>query len=133
MILDNENENLKVSEWITRYTELGNFSIVTGYFTIGALAYFAKQVNKEIKSFKFILGDIVNVDLINDRSIDLLNENITVDAALKLSNLAQEAVDFLKQDNVLAKTLEPNFCHAKVYLFNPEKDERHKLFHHRKF
>ena len=38
MILDNENENLKVYEWISKYTEEGTFDIVTGYFTIGALS-----------------------------------------------------------------------------------------------
>ena len=39
MILDNKNTNLKVHEWIAKYTKEGKFSLVTGYFTIGALAY----------------------------------------------------------------------------------------------
>ena len=43
MILDNENENLKVHEWITKYTQTGKLSIVTGYFTVGALAYLSKE------------------------------------------------------------------------------------------
>jgi|GEM_PF-4930420 len=34
MILDNENKNLKVHEWIAKYTEAGTVDIVTGYFTI---------------------------------------------------------------------------------------------------
>ena len=34
MLLDNENEDLKVHEWITEYTEEGKMDIVTGYFTI---------------------------------------------------------------------------------------------------
>ena len=75
-----------------------------------------------------VLGDIVNIDMIHDLTIDLLNENITIEAALKLSALAKEAVEFLKQGKVSAKTLEPDFCHAKIYLFNPEKDHRHKYF-----
>jgi len=128
MILDNENKNLKVHEWLKQYTECGNMDVVTGYFTVGALAYLSRQVNAKIKAFRFVLGDIVSIDMIHDRTIDLLNENITVEAALKLSTIAREAVEFLKQDNVEAKTLEPNFCHAKVYLFNPEQDERHKYF-----
>jgi len=46
-----------------------------------------------------------------------------------LSSLSQEAVRFLKQDKVKSKTLEPNFCHAKSYLFDPEKmDDRNKYF-----
>ena len=129
MILDNENENLKVHEWISSYTEHGKLDIVTGYFTIGALAWLSKKVNDKITDFRFVLGDIVNFDLIDNRPLDLLNENITIEASLKLSSLSREAVDFLKQDKVLAKTLEPNFCHAKSYLFNPDrKEDRNKYF-----
>jgi ERCC4-related helicase len=123
MILDNENENLKVHEWITRYTQTGKLSVVTGYFTIGALAYLSEKTNQKIDEYKFILGDIVNFDLEKDRSLDLLNEEISIDASLKLKKVAQEAVAFLELEKVKAKTLEPNFCHAKAYLFkNLEKD-----------
>ena len=129
MILDNENENLKVYEWISKYTENGKLDIVTGYFTIAALAYLSKQIDSKITDFRFILGDIVNIDPEENRPLDLLNENITVEAALKLSSLSQEAVHFLKQDKVAAKKLEPNFCHAKNYLFSPEKnDDRNNYF-----
>lgn len=129
MILDNENQNLKVHEWIKQYTEEGTIDIVTGYFTIGALADLSQQVNQKITRFRLVLGDIVNLDQVDARPLDLLNENITIEAALNLSRLAQEAVNFLKQDKVKAKTLEPNFCHAKCYLFEPsKKDDRNKYF-----
>ncbi|MCO6469095.1 MAG: helicase-related protein [Bacteroidales bacterium] len=129
MILDNENENKKVHEWISQYTEAGKLDIVTGYFTIGALAFLSRQVNDKISDFRLVLGDIVNVDIEDNRPLDLLNENINIEASLKLSSVAQEAVNFLKQDKVIAKTLEPNFCHAKIYLFNPsENDDRMKYF-----
>jgi ERCC4-related helicase len=129
MILDNENQNLKVHEWIKGYTEEGTIDIVTGYFTVGALAYLSQQVNQKITKFRLVLGDIVNLGQVDDRPLDLLNENITIEAALNLSRLAQEAVDFLRQDKVKAKTLEPNFCHAKCYLFEPsKKDDRNKYF-----
>jgi len=98
MIPDNENENLKVHEWISKYTEEGKL-------------------------------DIVNIDIEENRPLDLLNENITIEAALRLKSVSQECVRFLKQDKVSAKTLEPNFCHAKSYLFNPtESDDRKKYF-----
>lgn len=42
MLIDNENGEYKVHEWITKYTETGKLDIVTGYFTIGALAHLAK-------------------------------------------------------------------------------------------
>lgn len=129
MILDNENENLKVHEWISKYTEEGKLDIVTGYFTIGALAYLSKSVNDKIEQFRLVLGDIVNIDIEENRPLDLLNENITIEAALKLNGVSQECVKFLKQDKVTAKTLEPNFCHAKNYLFNPsKKDDRNYYF-----
>ena len=127
MILDNENENLKVHEWITKYTQSGKLSIVTGYFTVGALSYLSKATKDKIEEYKFILGDIVNFDIDKDGALDLLNEEINIDASLKLSKVAQEAVAFLGLEKVIAKTLEPNFCHAKVYLYkdtdkDPQKD-----------
>jgi len=44
MILDNKNTNLKVHEWIAKYTKEGKFSLVTGYFTIGVLAYLSDKI-----------------------------------------------------------------------------------------
>ena len=61
MILDNENGNGKVHEWIAKYTEEGTVDIVTGYFTIGALAYLSRQINQKITNFRLVLGDIVNL------------------------------------------------------------------------
>lgn len=128
MLIDNENKNLKVHEWITKYTENGTLDIVTGYFTVGALAYLAQKTKENIEAYKFILGDIVNIEEVKDRALDLMNENISVEAALKLSTLAKEAVQFLKRENVEAKTLEPNFCHAKAYLHVAKDDDRLNYF-----
>lgn len=129
MIIDNENNNLKAHEWISNYTEDGNLDIVTGYFTIGALAWLSNEVNDKIERFKLVLGDIVNIDSLDNRPLDLLNENISIEASLKLNKISQQAVKFLKQDKVSAKTLEPNFCHAKSYVFTPKvKDDRNKYF-----
>ena len=90
MILDNKNTNLKVYEWIAKYTKEGKFSLVTGHFTIGALAYLSAKINKKIEEFNFVLGDIVHTENVKVRTIDLLNDNITIEAALKLSSLAKE-------------------------------------------
>ena len=126
MILDNKNK--KVHKWIEKYSEEGEFDIVTGYFTIGALTYFSKVTNEKIKKYRFILGDIVSTQEQTHFTIDLLNENIDIETSLKLKGLALEAVEFLKQSKVEIKTLEPNFCHAKLYLFNDPKDERYNYF-----
>lgn len=98
-----------------------------GIFYGWALAYLSKDTKDKIDEYKFILGDIVNFDSDKDRALDLLNEEINIDASLKLSKVAQEAVAFLELDIVKAKTLEPNFCHAKAYLYkhndkDPQKD-----------
>lgn len=129
MILDNENENLKVHEWISKYTKAGKLNVVTGYFTIGALAYLSQCCKENIDEFKFVLGDIVNFDADKDRALDLLNENINIEASLKLSKAAQEAVAFLELDKVNAKTLEPNFCHAKVYLYKDNDNDAQKHYY----
>ncbi|WP_319524061.1 helicase-related protein [uncultured Desulfosarcina sp.] len=122
MIIDNRNENKKVHEWIAKYTQEGSIDAVTGYFTVGALAYLADRINDRIDRFRFIIGDIVDDEINEERPLDLLNEDITVEGALALSSAAKKAVAFLKQEKVLTKTLEPNFCHAKSWIFKgPEK------------
>jgi ERCC4-related helicase len=131
MILDNnkDSENLKVHEWITKYTESGELDIVTGYFTIGALAFISDTINNDVTRYRMVLGDIVKTGLESDRPLDLLNENISLTSAFQLKGIAKKAVEFLKQDKVLAKTLEPNFCHAKLYLYNPsDGDDRKNYF-----
>lgn len=127
MIIDNENQKLKVHEWITKYNEEGTLDVVTGYFTIGALAYLSKCTNDKIENYRFVLGDIVNFDK-KIKALDLLNESIDIDTSFQLNKLAKEAVRFLKLDKVVAKTLEPNFCHAKLYLKTALNDDRNHYF-----
>lgn len=129
MLLDNENENPKVHEWISKYTEEGELDIVTGYFTVGALAYLSKSINDRISGYRFLLGDLAHAAEPEERTLDLLNERITVEAALQLSRTAREAVAFLRQENVEVKTFEPNFCHAKMMVFRPaDGDDRDRYW-----
>ena len=114
MILDNTNDNLKVHEWISDYTKEGKMSIVTGYFTIGALVYLSKSTNEIIDKFNLIIGDIVSTSDTKIKALDLLNENLSIENASRLKTIAEQAVYFLKLDKVEVKTLEPNFCHAKL-------------------
>lgn len=127
MIIDNENQKLKVHEWITKYNEKGTLDVVTGYFTIGALAYLSKSTNDKIENYRFVLGDIVNFDK-KINALDLLNESIGIETSFKLNSLAKEAVKFLELDKVVVKTLEPNFCHAKLYLKTAKEDDRNHYF-----
>ena len=48
MLLDNQTQLPKVHEWIADETRNGKMDIVTGYFTIGALAWLSKKTNEKI-------------------------------------------------------------------------------------
>ncbi len=124
MIIDNQTTPKKVHQWIADYTANGTMDIVTGYFTVGALAFLAKQTQEKIQKYRFVLGGIVNFDENKFSVMNLLNEDITAETAFSLAVRAKEAVAFLKLDKVSVKTLEPNFCHAKLWLNHAEKDER---------
>ncbi len=117
MILDNGSEERQVHRWITQYVATGQVDCVTGYFTVGALAFLAEKINAEVSKFRFVIGDIVSAEVEDERPLDLLNENVTAEGALSLAAAARQAVDFLRQDKVLVKTLEPNFCHAKTFIY----------------
>lgn len=131
MLIDNSENtnNKKVHEWISDYTNVGDISIVTGYFTVGALAFLAKTTHEKIQKYRFILGDIVSFENDKIRTLDLLNQDISIEAAIRLKQVAQEAVKFLELSTVEAKTLEPNFCHAKLYLYiHPKSDPKENYY-----
>ena len=129
MLLDNSDDTKKVYKWIETYTEDGTFDAVTGYFTIGVLAYLSKKVNDKISEFRLVLGDIASRNDKDFKALDLLNEDISNESAFRLSKTAEEAVNFLKQDKVFAKTLEPNFCHAKLYLHESHFDKQRNNYY----
>lgn len=129
MLIDNHSSATKVHHWIEKYISEGDFSVVTGYFTIGALNYFSKIASEKIKAYKFVLGDITQRDSSIVKSLDLLNADLSIEKALSLKKVAMQAVEFLKLDKVSVKTLEPNFCHAKLYLFNSEDENPQKDFY----
>ena len=129
MLVDNHSTDFKVHSFIQQYINDGSMDIVTGYFTVGALCHFANLTNEKIAQYRIILGDITQRDVTEISSLDLLNADLSLEKALSLKKLANEAVDFLKLNKVSLKTLEPNFCHAKLYLFKSEKNDRQKNFY----
>lgn len=129
MLIDNHSTNQKVYDWIEKYINEGDFSLVTGYFTIGALVFFSKITRDHVKNYNFVLGDITQRDSGLVNSLDLLNADLSIEKALSLKKLALEAVEFLNLEGVSVKTLEPNFCHAKLYLFNSADDEPRNNFY----
>jgi superfamily II DNA or RNA helicase len=122
MILDNSSEEKNVFKWFEKYIEQGNMDIVTGYFTVGALKKFAKTTNDKINDYRFILGDI-DYEQKGHETLNLLNEKNDIKAAFELRDKSKDVVDFLNQQNVEVKTLEPNFCHAKLYLYKDFKND----------
>jgi len=122
MLLDNEKRG-KVYDWIEKYTKEGQLDVVTGYFTIGALAWLSDKVNGNVEQFRMVLGDIVHQNSGQVDELQLLNEEISLESAFKLKGKANQAIQFLRQDKVNLKTLEPNFCHAKAYIYRNKENE----------
>jgi superfamily II DNA or RNA helicase len=121
MLLDNktksgDNEHYKVFDFIKANTENGLFDLVTGYFSVNALALMKEEINS-VQKFRLILGNLMQEESQLNKVIDLLNGNTSISATLSLSSSAQKAVDFLQQDKVLVKNIQKNFCHAKTYLY----------------
>ena len=124
MLLDNENSDRSAYYWIEKYVNPGEFDVITGYFTIGALAWLSQVLDNDPGKFRFILGEIVHQNTNNkEHTLDLINENLTVETALSLHKNARDAVNFLQQNSVSAKTLEPNFCHAKAFILRAEDND----------
>lgn len=120
MLLDNKTKNeendYKVFNFIKNNTENGGLDLVTGYFSVNALALFNDEINQPEK-FRFILGNLMQDEAQLNKVIDLLNGNTGINGTLSLSVDAQKAVDFLQQDKVAIKNIQKNFCHAKTYLY----------------
>lgn len=117
MLIDKESSHQTVYKWIEDHTDEGKLDVVSGYFTVGALAWLSKRMRDKVTAFRFILGEMVDYSGKEPDALDLLNEDLSLDGALQLNDLAREAVEFLKLDSTSIKTLEPNFCHAKLFLF----------------
>lgn len=125
MLLDNktkidENEYYKVFDFIKKYTDQGELDLVTGYFSVNALALMNDELSHAEK-FKMILGNLIQDESQVNKIIDLLNGNSGIDNTLALSIAAQKAVSFLEQEKVKVKNIQKNFCHAKTYIYT-DKD-----------
>jgi SNF2 family DNA or RNA helicase len=121
MLLDNktkteDNEHFKVFDFIKGNTENGSLDLVTGYFSVNALALMKDEINSAEK-FRLILGNLMQDEARQNKVIDLLNGNAGISSTLALSLSAQKAVEFLQQDKVAVKNIQKNFCHAKTYLY----------------
>jgi len=121
MLLDNktkitDDEPYKVFEFIKTHTDDGNLDIVTGYFSVNALAHMFEELNS-VSKFRLILGNLMQEEFEESKIINLLNGNTNINGTLGVSMSAKKAVQFLQQHKVFVRNIQKNFCHAKTYLY----------------
>lgn len=131
MLIDNKNELTKGLEK-TVYQYLNNnmvaggcFDFVTGYFTISALAKLYAPIKQQTE-YRIILGDLFSVKPNRQNIVDLINQKHEINEVFSLKGDCENAVNFLKQNNVKIKTVDKNFCHAKTYIYHNPDITRHK-------
>ena len=131
MLIDNKtpfskNQIHTVFELLEKYIGNGKLDIVTGYFSINALAKLADKAGS-VKSFRMILAELSKEEAQENKIINLLAENLSINSALNLNSSAKKAVEFLKQENVRIRKVHQHFCHAKAYVYEDD-DARHRFY-----
>lgn len=134
-LIDNRNNRAgNISDYETVYSFLedniikenveGKLYIVTGYTTIGMLSKIFNELeeksNSKIKEYKIILGDLDSVSNKKQKNLKILKD---IQSVLELPETTQNACKFLELDKVKFKTLDPEFCHGKVYIFEESNTE----------
>ena len=127
MLLDNktqteDNQYYNVFDFLRNNTEQGKLDLVSGFFSVNALALMREEM-EQVEKFRMILGNLIQEDSQENKIIDLLNGNAGIENTLSLSEAAKKAVEFLEQDKVVIKNIQRNFCHAKTYIYS-DKDTR---------
>lgn len=127
-LLDNHKffdgaDNKSVSGYLHKYVNSGRLNIVSGYVSATALAWLLEVLNDRITEYRFVIGEYSDTDLDRVKGFNILNDGLDIGTALTLPIIAKEAVRFLEQSHVEVKTLQPNFCHAKLYVVDKLADE----------
>ena len=103
--------------YLERYSsEAGNLNVVSGYVSISALARFYQTINQHVEEFRLVIGDYAEQKNARNRVLNIMLGG-QASQLVRIAQDAREAILFLEQDKVEARTLQPNFCHAKLYLF----------------
>ena len=127
----NVHSNSTAWECIEKHTgsnRRGRLDIVTGYFTIGALATLQQELPSE-DEFRIVCSELVGKTEGKEvQAIDLLNRDLSVEHTFTLKAQAQAAVEFLKRGNVQFKAELDRFCHAKTFLFTNSNSEENNFF-----
>ena len=121
-----------VLDFIRKYTGLGTgrkgqLDIVTGFFTIAGLDLLYKELAPENK-YRLVLSELAGDDDFMSRVINLLHGDLGIEATLKLSQAAKNAIAFLKRETVEVKAISSAFCHAKAYVYRDSSDDTHDYY-----
>ena len=121
-----------VLDFIRKYTSLesgrtGDLDIVTGFFTIAGLDLLYRELAPKNK-YRLVLSELAGDDDFMSRVINLLHGDLGIEATLKLSQAAQNAVAFLKRETVEVKAISSAFCHAKAYVYKDSADDTHDYY-----
>jgi superfamily II DNA or RNA helicase len=134
MLLDNKTaqatDPTTVYEFIRQYlTKPGTFDVVTGYFSAAALAHVSDDLSQHLSNCRLVIGDTQQLEQEGEKLYDLLNDDLSVDRTFTLSHNAAKAITFLQQPTVEARTLRPNFCHAKAYIYHAQSQDKRDHFY----
>ncbi len=106
----------------------GEFNIVTGYFTIGALAELAKIVKDGDHKIRIVSSEMVKGrDDMAEHIVDLLNGDLSSANVFTQQENARIAKEFLLRRDVEVKAITNAFCHAKAYIFH--QNNPNSFFH----
>lgn len=137
MLIDNKKDRyddglniVTVWDFIKTYAAIphqrGSFDIVTGYFTLRALSKLHHEIPEEVE-YRLLSSELLKDKNDEKHIIDLLRGDESIGTTFKLEQYVKDAKAFLLRDTVKCKAITNAFCHAKVYLYEPN-DMRLKGF-----
>ncbi len=137
MLIDNKKNRyddglniITVWDFIKMYAatpmQLGNFDIVTGYFTLRALSKLYHEIPENVE-YRLLSSELLKDENDEKNIIDLLRGDEGITSTFELEEHVKDAKAFLLRDTVKCKAITNAFCHAKVYLYEPI-DKRLKGF-----
>ena len=134
MLIDNKSTNKKnpvtVFDFIKRYlVKAGKFRVVTGYFSASGLARLHQNFNEQVREYEMVIGDLAKAGEEKDKMYNLLSDNLSLGNGVNTFAETNDAIKFLKQDKVKVKTMKPNFCHAKSYIYSEENEDPQQSFY----
>lgn len=135
MFIDNKKDRygdgvVTVWDFIKHYAgvpnQKGSFDFVTGYFTLRALSKLYRELPEDVE-YRMISSELLRESNDAKHIIDLLRGDEGIRSAFNLEQYVREAKSFLLRSSVKCRAITRYFCHAKVYLYEPD-DKRAKGF-----